>query len=741
MRDYDKDELGFEEAIMSDDLFSDESDELADEFLKSNSKEYTPIKINKTNPDQFNAEQEFNVFIDMRNIKKSLVAETLMVPKNIDLLHKRIVQIHNKSMKYTDVVAGTYPKDELVFIDDSVKDVENKDEVLDNSNKYSDNEINLQILTEAFVEIDKLYHKHVKARMEGDYASMECFSKEIGNVSKNIIFTDDMLNAFNLNSELVQRDLAVFGLELRCLLVDDCKMSGVQFRSYIEQTDNPLDKSILAFNDSLVADGNDVSSSVLASASSVYNLNQALSSKHNLIFSQTQAHSINMKSLNRDYKNNVERLLKSNINWIYNLVNKRVKNFPHPTNDIRDELTSAAILGYTQGIERYKVANGNRLNTYATHYAELYIRNASNSMFNTVFVPEKDRIDILKIKNYRLEYYSRHQKKPSDTDVAEALSLSFDKVVKLDAAYSNVNTSSLNDTVSEDGDATQMDFVEGGITTDWEKEELVVMKKAFLASRMSLLEPLERIAVEYTDPMSGDKSDFLDFVSRLNNTGINASVVDSYLKEHNIKDGHSSGFISENKIKLISDKAKVKLKDLSFMSADTIESIACVNNAIHVCKDAPDKGGLGNDVVSTEDVSNVLLADLRSLKEFIGVVGMSGVKIDVSDFNDCLNGVSEVDYKEFISLNASNVEDLGYKNQNTVDITGIDLTSYENENIAIRNKGSHVIASLDVLKARIEMASELTMSNLKDDSLNEGVVNDISNENNNQSTMDFVFDN
>jgi DNA-directed RNA polymerase specialized sigma subunit len=741
----DKAEVDLEfDAIMSDDLFKDESDELADEFFKTNDKEYVPLAVKKTNANYLSAEAEFNVFIDMRNIKRDTVSEYFSVPRNVDLLHRRIVQIHNKEINYADVISGTYPDTELKFISNKRETDEPSDVALENVDKYESNDVDVSVLSKAFMEIDRLYHKHMKSRLTGDLDSMKKISKQIGAKSRSLIFSKDALSAFKVNSDLVARDMAVFGLELRTLLVDDCNLSGPQFRTYIEQKDNPIDKKLDEFKSSLER----VSGSVLTKTTSeaalkVYNLKQALGNKFNMSYSQIQSHIMELNSFDRANKKNVETLLKANINWIYTIVNKRVKNFPHPSNDIRNELSSAAVLGYTQGIERYRVANGNRLNAYATHYAELFIRNASNNMFNTVVVPEKDRIDILKIKKYKREYYSRFQKKPSDTDIADALDLSFDKVIKLDAAYSNLNTSSLNDTMGDDGEATKMDFVEGGITTDWEQDEMEVLQKAFLTSRISLLEPIEQISISFTDPLMGEKPGFLDVVSRLSNIGVNSAVIDSYMNEFNIDEGKLSGGLSEKRIELISGNAKLKLKELSFLSSDTIDSIAYVKDAIVVCKNAPNK--IDGDVVSAKDVSDVLLADLSSLKDFIGVVVKSGVKIDVCDVKDCLDGVTDVDFMEFKSSNASNIGDLGYETQGSIDVSDINLMSYENENIALRNRTSHTIASLDVLKARIDVASELNSSfvhqEINDLSLENGVTteNNHSNTNNVQTTLDLNF--
>ncbi|MFK5892901.1 MAG: hypothetical protein QM504_06745 [Pseudomonadota bacterium] len=682
-------ENNFSELLSDFDLFADEGDQLADDYLAAKDSEYTPFVVDESkkthNPDHLTPEQEYYTFIELQNTKGLQIANMLSLRENARYLFKTIRDINDNKIDFRNVVVETYLN--AYDYNSGVKE-QGKNVTLD-----------IDVLSNVFSKIAKNYQLF-------ESTGNEEYLIELGKASKLVSFAPEYKNVFYNNLRIVKDNLDVLKPKIRELIVDDCHIPPLRFVELLKPDNNIFNKSFDEFSQILKSSSSDsiYVERRLDDARAVFDMVNWTAKKSGIKFGPLLHIVTSDSALNRKRDVIIQKIINSNVRWLYSLVNNRMKSVPNPNQRLRDALCLEAKAGYSEGVNKFNVHFGYRVNTYASSYAELYLRNYNIGNQDIVHIPISVKKQLYKLNNYRDGYYEKYGFKPTDMEAAKDLSLKLETIRELDFAFTNLNVSSLDSVLGDDGGATVIDMVDdGSLTVDWDGIEENVKQREFIEARMCLLSEIERHALKFTDPLTDPygenlSMDYIATCSSILESNILPKDVDNFILNKKGKEalsGLEPNYISPEKLELISDIAKDNLSKLSHFDTVTIDHLSIIKEFI---------SGHGQQTqIATIDIATNLKINLDSIQNLIGISAKFGVSINVSDLSQCIDNVDDEIVQDILAGNNKELISIGIKQ---------DLNSFEPgdigiKTVALRSEKNYKILGVDVLAARFETMSAL----------------------------------
>lgn len=153
---------------------------------------------------------------------------------------------------------------------------------------------------------------------------------------------------------------------------------------------------------------------------------------------------------------NQERLWKKNKPYIIKCIKRYVGSCcPQDFEDYVNE----GFIGLVAAASKYRTDQGANFLTYATFHirAALYRYNSLNAY--TVHVPKYLKERMRKLTVFKQEYIAVHHKEPTSEEIQSALHISARSLCHLEKSLFNLNTKSLDDYVSSDGDVKLIDLL------------------------------------------------------------------------------------------------------------------------------------------------------------------------------------------------------------------------------------------------------------------------------------------
>lgn len=133
-----------------------------------------------------------------------------------------------------------------------------------------------------------------------------------------------------------------------------------------------------------------------------------------------------------------------------------------------EDFMNEGFIGLVTAAMKFKAEPGTKFLTYASFHirAALYRYNGMNTY--TVRIPEYLKERMRKLVAFKREYREEFHREPDQKEIQEALCISARSLVHLEKTILNIQTKSLDENVSEDGETSLMDM----ISTDERIDEL-----------------------------------------------------------------------------------------------------------------------------------------------------------------------------------------------------------------------------------------------------------------------------
>lgn len=120
-----------------------------------------------------------------------------------------------------------------------------------------------------------------------------------------------------------------------------------------------------------------------------------------------------------------------------------------------DDMIQNANLGLLKAIDRYDYTAGTKFSTYATWWIRQSIKREKQITENIIGIPTNKAVSLGEIEKFKAEYYTEHQKEPTDEEIAGYMDISVEKLHRIYG--SNIIITSLDTPVSaEEGESTTL---------------------------------------------------------------------------------------------------------------------------------------------------------------------------------------------------------------------------------------------------------------------------------------------
>ena len=200
-------------------------------------------------------------------------------------------------------------------------------------------------------------------------------------------------------------------------------------------------------------------------------------------------------------------MIRSNLRLVINIA-KQYSRFGLPLLDLIED----GNLGLMKAVSKFDPKRGYRFSTYAAWWIRQHVTRSLADQGKTVRIPVYmvETLSRFRKANERLTH--NHRRKPSVSELARAMKLPTSKIREIQQI--DQGTTSLDQTVGEEGEASVMDLVEDPKTGSSQESINQMIRSERIANLLEKMSPRERAILELRFGLTGDEPRTLHEVAK-----------------------------------------------------------------------------------------------------------------------------------------------------------------------------------------------------------------------------------